>query len=81
MVEATTRLLVVMAAVVWKVSRSRVGTMVGVIVPGPLRGLKERQRERQEQLLVLPCSSSLQPWPTSCLWLCCCRFTLDEKRE
>ena len=61
LVEASTRLLVVRAAVVWKVSRSRVGTMVGLIVPGPLRGLKERQRERQEQLLVLPCSSSLQP--------------------
>ena len=59
LVEATTRLLVVRAAVVWKVSRSRVGTMVGITVPGPLRGLKERWRERQEQLL--PCSSSLQP--------------------
>ena len=61
MVEATTKLLVVRAAVVWKVSMSRVGTMVGVTVPLPLRGPKERERERQEQLLVLPCSSSLQP--------------------
>ena len=42
LVEATTRLLLVRAAVVWKVSRSRVGTMVGLIVPLPLRGLRQR---------------------------------------
>ena len=61
LVEATTRLLLVRAAVVWKVSRSRVGRMVGLILPPPLRGLNQRKLERQEQLLLLSCSSSFQP--------------------
>ena len=42
LVEATTKLLLVRAAVVWKVSRSEVGTSLGLIEPPPLRGVNLR---------------------------------------